>query len=278
MKTSPIDAAASASLARLDGRDWVLASASGTARRMLIVPGTEVSIHWVDLGEGLTDAQAAAAARLMLSDATAEPLSEMHVAVGRGEDGLTPVALASNRRMEEWIASDPDIILPSPFLMKAPDRGLVRRDLVPVPDYRGRAAAFSAEPELAAMLVGDQPVLSADEAAIEGALGDLLQNPPINLRQGPFARRRQWKLQAPRLRRTAMLAIALALLSLAVQVATILSYTFGADRIEAEAEALQGAGPGDAANAGPRFGAAAAILFEAVRVTPNVELSRIEYG
>src|SRR3712207_1710480 len=104
MKTSPIDAAASASLARLDGRDWVLASASGTARRMLIVPGTEVSIHWVDLGEGLTDAQAAAAARLMLSDATAEPLSEMHVAVGRREDGLTPVALASNRRMEEWIA------------------------------------------------------------------------------------------------------------------------------------------------------------------------------
>ena len=252
-------------------------SSDGVARRMLVVPGTEVAIHWIDLAEGLTEAQAAAAARLILADAAAEPLSEMHVAVGRPEEGLTPVALVSARRMEEWVAADPDIILPSPFLIPAPEQGLVRRDALAVADYRGRAAAFSAEPELAAMLVGAEPVAVADEVAVEAGLVEALERPPINLRQGPFARRRQWKLEAPRMRRMALLAVGLALLSLAEQVATILSYTFAADQLEADAEALGGAAQSNAAEGGPGFGAAAAVLFESVRVTPNVELARIDY-
>ena len=52
---------------------------------MLAVPGERVAIHWLELAEGLAPAQAAAAARLMLADASAEPLADMHVAVGRPE-------------------------------------------------------------------------------------------------------------------------------------------------------------------------------------------------
>ena len=62
-------------------------------RTALAVPGAEVTIHWLDLAEGLTPAQAAAAARLMLADASADPLADMHVAVGLPERDLTPVAL-----------------------------------------------------------------------------------------------------------------------------------------------------------------------------------------
>ena len=61
-----------------------------------------------------------------------------------------------------------------------------------------------------------------------------------------------------------------------MQVATILSYTFAADRLQAEADALAAARRA-AADTRPGFGAAASVLFEAVRATPNVEIARIEY-
>ena len=55
------------------------------ARSVLAVPGDQLTLHWIELAEGLAPAQAAAAARLMLADASAQPLSTMHVAVGRRE-------------------------------------------------------------------------------------------------------------------------------------------------------------------------------------------------
>ena len=78
------------------------------------MPGTDVAIHWLDLAGDLTSAQAAAAARLMLADASAEPLGDMHVAAGRAENGLTAVALAPAALMQAWLADgfDPDLIVP----------------------------------------------------------------------------------------------------------------------------------------------------------------------
>ena len=88
------------------------ARAAGARRRArpgprLAVPGTEVAIHWLDLAGDLTPAQAAAAARLMLADASAEPLGDMHVAAGRAENGLTAVALAPVALMQAWLADGP---------------------------------------------------------------------------------------------------------------------------------------------------------------------------
>ena len=242
--------------------------------RTLVVAGSEVAIHWLDLAEGLTEAQAAAAARLMLADASAEPLSEMHVAVGRPERGLTPVALAPKARMADWVADDPDRIIPSPFLLRPPAEGLVRRETGGVPDYRGEAAAFSVEPDLAALLVGDAPVRELDEAEYEAGLGETLADPVLNLRQGAFARRRQWRVDKGAARRVAWLVVALVAISLILQLATILRYAYAADRLEAEATALAATAPADAR---PGFAPLATVLFQAVRATPNVELSRIDY-
>ena len=74
------------------------------ARTVLAVPGDQLTLHWIELAGGLAPAQAAAAARLMLADASAEPLSSMHVAVGRPELGLTPIALVPSDRMAKWLA------------------------------------------------------------------------------------------------------------------------------------------------------------------------------
>jgi general secretion pathway protein L len=268
MPTSPTDPAESGALLRLaDGRELIVVPGAGTA---LAVPGTEVAIHWLDLAGELTPAQAAAAARLLLADASAEPLAALHVAAGKPENGLTPIALAPVARMQEWLAGDPDLIVPESLLLLPPAEGLVRRGL----DHRGLAAAFSVEPELAELVIGDAPVEEIGEQAFEAGLAAALAEPALNLRQGPFARRRQWKVDGGNLRRLALLAAALALVSLILQIATILSYRFATDRLEAEAAALGGPAT---VRSRPGFGALAPLLFEAVRSTPNLELTRLEY-
>ena len=103
-----------ATLLNLAGDGWLLVESGGVSARgapdeaielpagtrtALAVPGTEVTIHWLELAGDLTQAQAAAAARLMLADASAEGLGDMHVAVGGAESGRTAVALAPNARM-----------------------------------------------------------------------------------------------------------------------------------------------------------------------------------
>ena len=45
------------------------------SRTMRAVPGTEVAIHWLEMEGDPATAQAAAVARFMLADASAEPLS-----------------------------------------------------------------------------------------------------------------------------------------------------------------------------------------------------------
>ena len=246
----------------------LLAGRVPPARSVLVVPGEQVAIHWLELAETLAPAQAAAAARLMLADASAEPLAEMHVAVGRAEAGLSPVALVPAARMAEWVASDPDLVIPSSLLLLPPAEGLVRRGL----DHRGRARAFSAEPELAALIAGDAPVAVLDEAAFEADLPAALAEPVLNLRQGAFAKRRQFRVDRGAVRRIALLAAALLIVTLVLQIATIMRYSFDADRMEREAAAL-----GPAARPRANFDLLAPILFEAVRATPNLQLTRLEY-
>jgi general secretion pathway protein L len=253
-----------------DGGAELLVPTPGPPRLALAVPGTEIAIHWLDLAGDLTPAQAAAAARLMLADASAEPLGRMHVAAGRTENGLTAVALAPVEQMQAWLAdgSDPDLIVPETLLLPPPAEGLVRRGL----DHRGLAIAFSAEPELAELVAGGAPIAALSEEAYAAGLTAALADPIVNLRQGVFAKRRQWRVDKGSTRRIALLTAALLLVSLILQLATIMVYSFDADRMEREAAAL---GPG--APARPNFDLLAPILFEAVRSTPNLQLTRLDY-
>jgi general secretion pathway protein L len=272
MPTSPIDSEPRGEILLrfgAGGPERVVAT-PGAARTALAVPGTEVAIHWLDLAADLTAAQAAAAARLMLADASAEPLAEMHVAAGRQENGLTAVALAPVASMQAWLADgfDPDLIVPESLLILPPAEGLRRRGL----DHRGRAQAFSVEPELAALVAGDAAVEEVEEAAFEAGLPEALADPVINLRQGAFAKRRQWRVDSGSVRRVVLLVAALLVVSLLLQIATIMRYSFDADRMEREAAAL-----GPASSARPNFDLLAPILFDAVRATPNLQLTRLEY-
>ena len=260
-----------------EARPWV--------RIVLAVPGTDVTLHWIELAEGLTPVQAAAAARLQLAEDTPDPLGALHVAAGRTENGRTAVALVPAVRMDEWIAAaratglEPDVMLPSPLLLQAPGEGLVRWQASErVPDYRGVAQAFSVEDDLAALIVGDAPVRDIDESAREAGLAPVLADPPLNLRQGAFARRREWVVDRGAIRRLALLAGTLLLLSLALQLVIISRTTFAADRVEQEAIELRRAlGSGGQAAQPASHAAAVAALFEAIRETPSAQLTQLAY-
>ena len=245
-------------------------------RTALAVPGEAVAIHWLALDEGLAPAQANAAARLLLADASLTPLAEMHVAVGAAENGRTPVALVPNARMEAWLAAAPDAdpVVPTPFLLPAPGEGFSRRSRGAVADYRAPGAAFAIEPQLEAPLTGGAMIGDIDEEAFEAGLAEALAAPVLNLRQGAFARRRRVRVVEGSWRKLVLYGLVLAALTLAIQIAAILAYTFAADRLENELAARgQNRTPARAAN----FGPVATLLFEAIRSTPNAELTRLTW-
>ena len=261
-------------------RPWV--------RTVLAVPGDAVAIHWLELADTLTTAQAAAAARLQMADETAEPIADMHVAAGRQENGLTAIALVPAARMQAWIdqagalAMEPDVIVPAPMLLMPPGEGLVRYgEGEGAADYRGMARAFSLEDELAAMVIGDAPVRDVGDDVREAGLAPVLADPAVNLRQGAFAKRRRREVAIDQRRINWLLTLGLILLiaSLLIEITAIVRTTFAADRIAAEAAELRaslGRGGAPRARQGG-FGAAASALFESVRDTPSAAVTQIVY-
>jgi len=278
---------------RLDAEDRLVA----------IAPGDSVTLRWLDLEAGLTPAQAAAAARLLLADQSAEPIGELHVAIGREvpEEPGRCVALVSAAAMADWLdrcaaaGLEPAVIVPEPLLLPVPNDGLVRYDRGALSLFRGEAEAFAMEADTAELVVAGRRVTAIDSSLLEPGLAALAGDPLLDLRQGPFARRRQLRLDPALLRRLAMLAAALLLVTLAIQVAAILRYTLGADALEAEtrqvaAHALP-RNPGvtnpsgeladrlvELRGGGAGYDATAAALFAAVKAIPNVELNGLSFS
>ena len=274
----------------------------GTLRIAAIVPGDAVAMHWLELPSGLAPPQAAAAARLIAVEVSAQPIGDMHVAVGPEVEGASAraVALVPALAMAGWLgrlqaqALDPDLVLPEPLLLAPPREGFARHDRTGLPLYRGPAEAFSAEAELAELVVADAPVENIDDAAFESGLAEAIAYPVVNLRQGAFAKRRRWAIEWRLVRRLGWLALALLAVTLAIQVVAIFRYTLEADALELEANriaavALQRSGPvtdgprqlerrlTELRGSGPGYGTLAGAVFTAVRNTPNVELTALSF-
>ncbi|MET1112171.1 MAG: type II secretion system protein GspL, partial [Allosphingosinicella sp.] len=268
-----------------------------------IVPGEAVTLHWLELPAGLSPAQAAGAARLMAAELSAQPIGDLHVAAGReaGEAGVRCVGLVPMETMRSWLAGleaagfDAERIVPETLLVLAPEEGLATWDSGPLRLYRGRAEAFAAEPELGELLLGGRIAVPVGAEAFAAGLAEALEQAPLNLRQGPFGRRRDWRVAPARARRLAVLAAALLLISLAVQVAIIARYSFAADAADAEARRVAAAAlprsPGlsdpqtalaqrlaELRGGGAGFRATAGALFESVKATPNIELTALAFA
>jgi general secretion pathway protein L len=279
-----------------------LPAAADGARIAAVVPGDAVTLYWLELPAGLTPAQATAAARLSVAEHSASSPGDLHVAVGpaSGEVGLRCVGLVSASVMAEWMARlgeaglDPDLVVPETLLLPPAEDALVRYERGNLSLCRGATEAFAAEPDLADLVLAGRPASTLDGDAFEAGLGQVLAHPVLDLRQGPFARRRSWQVDRQLVRRLALLVLLILLATLAIQVAAILRYTFAADALEAEAGTVAAAalprstGIGDASaeldarlaelrGGGIGFTAIAAPVFAAIRDTANAELAALVF-
>lgn len=268
-----------------------------------VVPGEAVTLRWLEIPAGLSPAQAAGAARLMVAELSAQPVSELHVAVGpaSGDGAGRCVGLVPLETMRAWLDGlegagfDAERIVPETLLVPAPEEGLASWDSGLLRLYRGRDEAFAAEPELGGILLAGRSEVPIDPEAFAAGLAASIDRAPLDLRQGPFARRRDWRVAPARARRLAMLTAALLLISLAVQVALIARYIFAADSADSETRRIAAAAlPRSPAMADPRvaltqrlaelrgggagFRATAGTLFEAVKATPNIELTALAFA
>jgi general secretion pathway protein L len=268
-----------------------------------VAPGEAVTLRWLEFPPGLSPAQAAGAARLMAAELSAQPVAELHVAVGRAlADGAGRcVGLVPMETVRTWLDGlegagfDAERIIPETLLVPAPLEGLATWDSGLLRLYRGPDEAFAAEPELGDLLLAGRSAVPVDPDSFAAGLAGALDQAPLDLRQGPFGRRRDWRVAPARARRLAGLTATLLLISLAVQVALIARYMFAADSAEAETGRIAAAAlPRKAGLADPQaaltqrlaelrgggagFSATAGTLFEAVKATPNIELTALAFS
>ncbi|GAO38677.1 general secretion pathway protein L [Sphingomonas changbaiensis NBRC 104936] len=264
------------------------------AHVVAIAPAEAMTIHVAELGS-LATAQARTAARLLVAETSVAPIETQHVAVGEADGGDRSVAVIGNGRIEAWLESlqahgiDPDAILPAALLLPRPDSGFVRATIGAETVLRSRSAAFAEEAGLTELLVGDAPVEDVDpEPLVLAGLGA----PELDLRQGAFAKRRRFQIDWPLVRRLAKLGGAVAAVTLLIAIVQIVRYGLGADRLDAEAQAVArtvvpDGGP-DAVGAlqarraarqgaGLGFTATAGAVIAAVQAVPNVELSSLTF-
>ena len=266
-----------------------------------IVPGPDVAIHWVELPD-LAEPQAAAAARLMASEVSAERLDNLHVALSacRGGEDERIMGVVGADRMTAWIAQaqaagfDPDALVPETLLLEPPAEGLVTTESGPLLLARGSRQAFAAEPELVALLGDNAPLTPITAEEVEARLGVVLARWPLDLRVGLFKKRRRWRIDWPLVRRLAMLAAACFLVNALIQLTLIARYNADAERAEARTAAIARAALPRATRVrdpqaqlaerlstlrGGGVGLTATLggLFEALRTAPNVEVQALQF-
>lgn len=267
---------------------------------VVIVPAEDVTLHWASLPDR-SPAQSVAAARLLVADASASPIGDLHVALG-SEEGAEerPIGVVSTARMRNWLAAltnagiDPEAMIPAPMLLPRPEDGFVRADLGGDGVVRGVTSGFADEVGLTDLVTGGvAPAVLAREA-IEAAIVAAVAAPPLDLRQGAFARRRRVGIDWALVRRLVLLAIAILTVTLLISLVQIIRYNVAADSIERRIDTLarQGLPRGEPVNdasrqldarmvrlrgAGIGFSRTAASVFGVIQSVPGSELRTLAF-
>ncbi len=215
---------------------------TGDAPVIALVPAADTVIRTLDMGD-MSAAQAEAAARYRAADLSIG--GDLFVAVralGRTEAGMrVRCATIARATLADHLAElalrglDPDIIVPVGLLLPESDQPVSATFGDLGADRLGDLVLPPDEALGALLLAGEAPV-ALDQDMRDAALVAALADPPLNLRQGDFARRTPlFALGAGQGRTLAWLLGALALVSLAVPLAEIGKHYLGADLAERRA-------------------------------------------
>lgn len=274
--------------------------AEDAAPMTVIAPAEAVTLHWAELPDA-SAAQSVAAARLLVAEASATPLDELHVAVGReGPSGERPIGVVRSDRMAAWLAElamqgiDPRAMIPAPMLLPRPEEGYVAADLGGDRVLRGATSGFADEPGLTELITAGAPVATLEGPEVEAAIVRAISEPPLDLRQGVFARRRRFGVDWALIRRLAALFAAILAVTLVIAIVQLVRLNRSAADLEAQADAVargalpRGASVGDAdrqlderllqlRGAGAGFSGSAAAVFAAVRSVPGSEVRTLAF-
>lgn len=270
----------------------------GADRIVLIAPAATTAIHRAQL-PGLARRQAEAAARLLALENSIGTAERLHVAVGeRDTAGYLDVAVIDAAGLGDWIAwaqaegFDPDAIVPAALLLTLPQSGVVEGMIGDELVARDAASGFPAEGF--SDLVAEGQITRIDAAAIDAALVAAAVKPPLDLRQGRFAKR-QPGVDRQLVRRCLILAACVLIASLLLALVQLAKLRWDSAALDdasvAEArriapqvqtpeqgEAAVNARLTSLARGGRGFASPAAVVVSAVQATPDVTLTRLDQG
>ncbi len=279
-----------------------LPSATPGERIMAIVPTELTYVNWLAFPK-LKPKQAEGAARIEAARRGIGGAEANHAATRALVDAdgtvltatIAPGALSGGLAHLQAIGIDPDFVTPVGLLVTAADEEWLQAEIGGERFLRSARAVLPAEDALVAAVAGDvRPVVLNDEEA-DAALEIAFSDPPLNLRQGRFAKRRRAQGMGKREWQVIAITLALAVLAtLLIALVTLAKYSFGADQQDAaalaeartvvpEANDLESAeraldelliGRGGGAS----FGASTAALFQSVQSAPDVTIKRVAYG
>jgi general secretion pathway protein L len=270
-------------------------------RVLLVLPPHVTTLHWIAC-PGMTLRQGAAAARLMALEASIGATGQLHASALESGAAEEPhiVAVASDSAMAHWVdwCEDHGVprasLVPAPLLLPVPDDGFVRGRVGPTDVVRGRDTAFDGNEPAAPLILGDAPVNQLQLGDVESSLISALYAPPLDLRQGAFARSKARLFEADRLRRLGALLGLIIIVALLVTVVKIVKLNLEASSLDDKTVTLaKGVDPSisDAAEAQQKITARLAMrggsggftgvmagLMSAMRSSPTVVLTSVNQG
>ncbi len=288
---------------RIEG-DAVVARGEGAVDAatpvIAVAPACATALHWARLPDR-SAAQALAAARVIVAEASAAPIETLHVAIGQPETGdERAIAVIARERMQHLIDDlsvagiEPVAVIPMALLLPAPPSGYVSADFGPETVVRGADCGFANDPVLTPLLTCGTAPERLDQASLEAAIVAAAARAPLDLLQGAYARKSRLRPDWRRLRQLGLLAAGVLAVTLAITLAEILRYTLAAEAAEQQAEQLarQALPKGETVNnaagqltdrmaalrgAGIGFSRASASVFRAVAAVPGSELRMLSF-
>ncbi|MAN12595.1 MAG: general secretion pathway protein GspL, partial [Sphingobium sp.] len=231
-----------------EGANWLaacgIAALPEQARVLLVPPAALVTLHWASYPD-LPARQGRAAARLAVLASGLLPADQLFAAADENEDPATPhvIALASRSDMQHWLlwaqhhGLDPDIIVPAPLLLEAPEAGFHRAVIGGTSVLRGVDLALPEDMALPE-LVADAAISDVAPGIIEGRAIAALDQPPLDLRQGDFAKRVRPVLDRRALQRIALWTGCILLILLLTTLVSAARQHMEASRLDRESLAL----------------------------------------
>lgn len=188
---------------------------AGVVRTVVAVPAEQVHLAWLAL-PSRTAVQARAAARALLANQLAVAPDTLHVAVSDTIDpaGMRLVAAVEPAVMADWLQRAralglaPATLVPDCLLLPSPTGDEDTVQVAVIDDRwlcRGPELAFTADPALASLMLGDRPRNMLFGADADALLARGAATPPLNLLQDVFSdeparpsslRRLQWLVAA----------------------------------------------------------------------------------